>query len=151
MRCSAPIEIAPRRLVSPRRRDVGTQRDFQIAIDLRLHSGRFDETELHPDPQIQLDVDIVAAGGPILVVFRHLVASEQHQLRSFEHRAHGAGVLLPLIELLQFHGGESLASVESPSLDPVVVDADSLVRIANRQIHRQIVVERAVVDVELRE
>lgn len=62
------------------------------------------------------------------------------------------GVLLTLVESLQIHGGESLAAVESPSLDLVVVDADPLVRVANRQIQRQIVVERVVVvDAELGE
>lgn len=55
------------------------------------------------------------------------------------------------MEIPQFGGGESLALVESPSLDPVVVDADALVRVANRQIQRQIVVQRVVDDVELGE
>ena len=72
-------------------------------------------------------------------------------MRSFELCSQIAGVLLSLIELGQFHGLQPLALVVSASFDSVVVDSDALVRIANRQIHRQIVVRGAVVDVELGE
>lgn len=150
IKCSAPIEIAPLRFVNLRRRAV-IQRNSQVAVDLRLHFGGFHERKLQSDPQIELNVDVIDAGSPILVVFRHLSGSEKHQLLPFELRGQAAGILLSLIEIPQLDGGESLPLVESPSLDLVVVDADALVRVANRQIHRQIVVQRAVVDVELGE
>lgn len=75
---SAPIEIAPLRFVIPRRRAIRIQRNSQVAVDLRLHFGRFHERKLQSDPQIQLNVDVVHAGSPILVVFRHLIGSERH-------------------------------------------------------------------------
>lgn len=152
IKCSAPIEIAPRRFVNLRCRAVRRiQRNSQVAVDLRLHFGGFHERKLQSDPQIELNVDVVDAGSPILVVFRHLTGSEQHQLLPLELRGQAAGILLSLIEIPQLDGGESLPLIVSPSLDLVVVDADALVRVANRQIHRQVVVQRAVVDVKLGE
>lgn len=58
---------------------------------------------------------------------------------------------MALIERRQLNRGEPLPLVKRPSLDPVVVDPDPLVRVTNREIHRQIEAERVVVEVEFSE
>lgn len=62
-------------------------------------------------------------------------------------------VFSPLEEGVQIHGVESLVVVQRPRLDGVVVDADPLVRVSNRDARGEVVAEgfAACGVIELRE
>lgn len=124
---------------------IGVQRNLQIALDLGLDLWRFHPTELQSYAHVQLHIDIIRAGIIVVVVAGNPVASQRHHLLPLEHGLQGAGVLVRLIEGIQFHGLKPLALVERTGLDPVVVNPDPLVGVPDGHVEGQVVVEGVVV------
>lgn len=147
------IKVALGPSKSAGRSSISGKRDFEVTFNLGLETPRFERTQLEPDPEVQLHVNMEHPVGPLLVIVGKLVGIEHHHLLTLEQSSQRGGVLVALVERGQLLGIEPGVLVDGPGLDAVVVDADPLVGVAYGDVDHEVVVEGAVVvgEVELRE
>jgi len=118
-----------------------SQRKLQFTFNLGLEFGGFEDTNLEPNPQIQLDINIVNPRTGLRIVLGKLRITENHHVLALKHSVQVVGLLVTLIKPGQLNRIETLILVVSPSLDLVIVDADALVGVSDGHVEGQVVVE----------
>lgn len=131
--------------LKPAGRIRGTERDLEIITpNLRFNFPRLNHPKLKPNAHRQPHTDPVHSRHVILLQIRPRSVPEHHQVLPLHLRRDHRRVLLLLVERRDVDGAEPLVSVVSAHLHRVVEDAETLVRVPDREIEVEIVVEVAV-------
>lgn len=120
---------------------VRSQRNVQVTTNLRLQFPSFEQTQLEPNLQIQLQINIINTRSLLLVQLRNPIRIENHHLLTLEGSAPHARRLMMLKHRFQILGTEPNIMVQRTRFDVVVVDPQPLVGVTNRDVEGKIVIE----------
>ncbi|MED6106587.1 hypothetical protein PIB30_005871 [Stylosanthes scabra] len=120
------------------------QRNLQRTNSFRLHLPSLHKPKLKPNSHENLHINAINTRSTFFIHLRSLIRSQNHLILPLERSSNHRRVLLPLKKRFDSHVTEPYVVVESTRLDVVVVDSHALVRVSDREIQREIVVERVV-------
>ncbi|MED6224957.1 hypothetical protein PIB30_089159 [Stylosanthes scabra] len=120
------------------------QRNLQSTNSLRLHLPTLHKPKLKPNFHEHLHINAINTRSTFFLNLRSLIRSQNYLILPLQRGSNHRRVLLPLKKRLDCDVTEPYVVVESTRLDVVVVYSHALVRVSDREIQREIVVERVV-------
>ena len=137
------INLAPLGLEGSCGIAIRTQRNLQVTFNSGFELSGLDPTELEPNPQIKLHLNLVYPSTGLLLILR-LQIGHNKQLLSGKQRVQNVGGFVSLVKRGESDRAEPLALVVGSGLDAIVVDAELLVRVSDGEVEGEVVVEVAV-------
>lgn len=122
---------------------IGTQRNLQVAFDSGLELSGLDPTELEPNSQIKLHLNLVNPSTGLLLILRLQIGTNK-KLLSGKQGVQDVGGFVSLVKRGESDRAEPLALIVGSGFDAIVVDAELLVRVSDGEVEGKVVVEVAV-------
>ena len=128
---------------------IRTQRNHQVALDLRLNPPSLNLTQLKPNPEIEPNFYIINPYTFLRVEHQKLTSPKQNQLLPFENRTENRRILVALIKRCQKLCTKPLVLEEYTGFDVIIVYANLFVGVSDIDVESEIVVERVGVGGEV--
>ena len=128
---------------------IRTQRNHQVALDLRLNPPSLNLTQLKPNPEIEPNFYIINPYTFLRVELQKLTSPKQNQLLPFENRTENRRILVALIKRCQKLCTKPLVLEEHTGFDVIIVYANLFVGVSDIDVESEIVVERVGVGGEV--
>jgi len=116
----------------------------QRTPNLGLQTPTLEQQELEPNRHEELQIYGVNPRTLFLVKLRNLDLGEWSHALALENGTHEGGVLVVLVERTQCQVPEQNILVQRERFDLIVVDADPAVRVADRHVESEVIVESVV-------